>query len=282
MKYKHLGFNYAAGSGGSYIQQLLIRIPLHDMTLHLINHFKTTYGELEISYPTDKTAKNINIKTTIPRNDIYLIGLVRNPYDFYVCQWARSCEFAMVGHVLFSTLRTTYTNKDDIEGFQKWLPTILDPDSTNMDGFFGGCWSWPGILQGQDGKTNIYDTYYKLMKKYNFGILGCYTYILFFEDDKLWGDSLNINGKVDKILLNNGRDTTSILDNFKEMLNDIGIEYNIGKPISGSNINPSFTIGPPYPASVSHKPYQEYYDEKLKELVFEKEHTLFEKYNFLF
>jgi hypothetical protein len=95
--------------------------------------------------------KKIGLHIPLPRRlhstDKYIVGSIRNPWDWYVSQWSYGCagrgalRKRLTGRKLFRLFekpvseltkpvarwRETYKDNRDPEGFNKWLKMVFDP-----------------------------------------------------------------------------------------------------------------------------------------------------------
>jgi hypothetical protein len=273
-------FSYNVNSGGTFINHLLMDVcrsndvsiaefrhgKKHPGILHLANHRFVCYtNDADIIYKAAGGGDGPETKITLSRNTTYKIGLVRNPFDWYVGLWGRTCRHQSNVHEL-------YTSSNDIAGFQNWLKHLMD--NNNLD---------THIPQHLDGLIWVQDeghpeTYKPSLLHYDFGILSYQTFALHFGlDDNMWSDVDDTMGDMDHIVCNHGRDTTSIVNDVVPMLQELGLECSIETYKSYKHDNPKTQL-----TASPHLPYQDYYNDETKQLVMYKDRFLFQKYGFKF
>ena len=279
LTHEHLMFSYNVNFGGTFINQLLLDVCAKNGVsiaelrfgrnqpgvLHLANHRFVYYTEDKIIYKAAGGGYGGEKEVALPRQKTYAIGLVRNPFDWYVGAWSRTCANQPNIHPL-------YTGVNDIEGFRTWLKHLMNND--NLDLHIGQYLE--GLLWTPDeGHPN---TYKPSLLQYDFGLLSYQVFALHFGlDHDTWTDSQNINGNMNFMVCNHGRDTTSIIDNIIPVLQNLGLRC----PMKGYKLykytNPKTQL-----TSTPHLPYQKYYNDETRELVLYKDRYVFDKYGFKF
>ena len=287
LQYKYFIFSHLPKSGGTYIGFTLRNLwEIHQVkhtTLCLTEHRQPLYSENNIKFINCEGLFALDEKfhpeTTIEtkRNSVFVLGCVRNPFDYYLSVWAFGCKNSKnTGGPLqrirmwHNNLLPLYEDSYNIDNFQQWLNIILQPRMSPV-------WDIGVPSLSRPVETEI--------RQNDVGMLSYRTCSLYFNGsyDKFLNVD-NINGNTNHIISNHGRETNSVNNQICEILNQIGINNDI------ENLNLINQTYKKHKTSSNdfidnktrHLPYVEYYNNKTKQLVEHKDRYIFEKYGFKF
>ncbi len=272
---KNLILSHLPKAGGTYINRLL----KHIWTKYkLTNSFYIADHDRLI---TNKDVDTINIRVAqcynhpntpwahvlwdfnINRNDTNILGMIRNPFDYYLSCWASNCEGNYYSPWVIQKFGSRlYSDSNNIQNFQEWLPIFMN----SFDTWAVGRPNWHAPQPNQD----VGVLSYRVCTMYHTGN---------YEDLQ----NNNCTGEPNHMLINEGKETKSLENGLINVFSLLKIPYSLN----------DFTMEETYPDKQerngstcfnrsNHKPYQEYYTDKLRQLVEHKDRFLFQKYNFKF
>lgn len=265
MQKKHFVFSHLPKTGGTFITNVLQKVwekyKITNKQLLLLGHTQPLYKEHQIYFSNCQDQKFKG--KSLNRSEVFVLGCVRNPFDFYLSAWGFGCKNGKnTGGILlllksfFPHLVYLYDDINNIENFRTWLSFILQLDKSEL-------WKIDSFVKNVPISAR---------QEYNLGMMSYRTCILYFGGNYKNFANIDIDDNVDYMVVNHGKHTTTLNEDLLQVLQKINVpcsEEDLKLPKEQAMISNAFI-------------YHKYYDEASKQLVYDKDKVLFERYNFHF